>query len=155
MCDYSLERTASRPAKVGDKLTTSSFMGTITHGFAAVEEPEVAICLLPGTEIAFEDEVRYQAFLGRKTKPHRTAIFRRVNEQQPYAFHDALEFPDGSVILLATLPEGQHARVLQLPVSANEPRIVREIQTVEPPFTPLPPARPARASRILELLRLR
>jgi len=149
MCDYSLERTASRPAAVGDQLTTSSFNGTITHGFAAVGEPDVAVCLLPGTEIAFEQEVRYQAFLGRKTKPYQTAIFRRVNEHQPYAFHDALEFPDGSVVLLATLPEGQRALVLQLPVTHGEP-----ITAIPIPVSVVTEA-PRRAPRILELLRLR
>ena len=51
MCDYSLHLVASRPAKVGDKLTTTEFAKSITRGFAAVGEPEVAVCLLPGTEI--------------------------------------------------------------------------------------------------------
>jgi hypothetical protein len=57
MCDYSLHLVASRPAKAGDKLETTSFYGTTTRGFAAVGEPNVAVCLLPGTEIAFEQEV--------------------------------------------------------------------------------------------------
>ena len=56
MCDYSLNLVASRPAKAGDKLETASFCGTTTRGFAAVDEPNVAVCLLPGTEIAFEKE---------------------------------------------------------------------------------------------------
>jgi hypothetical protein len=34
MCDYSLEHVKSRPAKVGDKLTTRDF-GRVTRGFAA------------------------------------------------------------------------------------------------------------------------
>jgi hypothetical protein len=29
--------------------------------------------------------------------------------------HDALEFPDGHIVLLTQLCEGQHATVLQLP----------------------------------------
>ena len=36
MCDYSLHSIRSRPAKVGDKLTTRDF-GTGTRGFAASE----------------------------------------------------------------------------------------------------------------------
>src|SRR5262249_12150790 len=60
MCDYSLHCVASRPAKVGDKLTTTSFSGTSTRGFAAVGEPNVAVCLLPGTEVVFEREAEYE-----------------------------------------------------------------------------------------------
>jgi len=60
MCDYSLHSVASRPAKVGDKLVATDFTKSITRGFAAVGEPDVAVCLLPGTEVAFEDDVRYQ-----------------------------------------------------------------------------------------------
>ncbi len=59
MCDYSLHSVASRPAKVGDKLVVTDFAKSITHGFAAVGEPDVAVCLLPGTEVAFEDDVQY------------------------------------------------------------------------------------------------
>ena len=54
MCDYSLDFVASRPAKVGDKLVTTKFKNSVTRGFAAVEEPTVAVCVLPGTEVAFE-----------------------------------------------------------------------------------------------------
>jgi hypothetical protein len=54
MCDYSLHHVASRPAKVEDKLVVTKFSNSITRGFAAVGEPNVAVCLLPGTEIAFE-----------------------------------------------------------------------------------------------------
>src|SRR5215831_10970013 len=56
MCDYSLHNVRSRPAKVGDKLTTRDF-GTCTRGFAAPEDNDVAVCLLPGTELAFSNEV--------------------------------------------------------------------------------------------------
>ena len=54
MCDYRLHAVASRPAKVGETLVTTSFYGTSTRGFAAKEEPGVAVCLLPGTELAFD-----------------------------------------------------------------------------------------------------
>ena len=59
MCDYSLDFVASRPAKVGDKLVTTKFKNSVTRGFAAIEEPNVAVCVLPGTEIAFEQDVEY------------------------------------------------------------------------------------------------
>ena len=55
MCDYSLHNVASRPARVGDKLVSTSFLNSSTRGFAAVGEPNVAVCLLPGTELAFEE----------------------------------------------------------------------------------------------------
>jgi hypothetical protein len=79
MCDYSLHSVKSRPAKVGDKLTTRNF-NTGTRGFAAPEDASTAVCVLPGTEL-----------------------------------DDALEFPDGQIVLLTDLFEYQEATVLQLP----------------------------------------
>jgi hypothetical protein len=49
MCDYSLRTVRSRPARVGDKLTTRDF-ATGTRGFAAPEDANTAVCVLPGTE---------------------------------------------------------------------------------------------------------
>jgi hypothetical protein len=118
MCDYSLQNVASRPAKVGDKLTTRDF-GTGTCGFAAAENARVAVCVLPGTELAFATPVGYGpgALLGwgRQTLNHRTAIFRQINKERASAHHDALEFPDGQFVLLTSPWEGQEAVVLQLP----------------------------------------
>ena len=51
MCDYSLHHVASRPAKIEDKLVTTKFSNSVTRGFAAVGEPDVAVCVLPGTEL--------------------------------------------------------------------------------------------------------
>ena len=65
MCDYSLDLVASRPAKVGDELVTTKFQNSMTRGFAAIGEPNVAVCLLPGTEVAFENEVSYERFFSR------------------------------------------------------------------------------------------
>ena len=120
MCDYSLEHVASRPAKVGDKLVSTSFPHTITRGFVSVDDPSVAVCVLPGTELAFEAEVRCETrrlvaweWLGQKV-----ARFRQVNQGQSKAHHDALEFPDGRIVLLTQLCKGQHATVLQLPVTS-------------------------------------
>src|SRR5262249_23688237 len=59
MCDYSLHSVRTRPAKVGEKLVTHNF-GTGTRGFAAPEDCSVAVCVLPGTELAFEAPVKYQ-----------------------------------------------------------------------------------------------
>ena len=61
MCDYSLEHLASRPAKVGDKLITTRFGHALTGGFCAVDQPQVAVCVQPGTELAFVGEIESQA----------------------------------------------------------------------------------------------
>src|SRR5262249_31722577 len=95
MCDYSLHRVRTRPAKVGEKLITHDF-GTGTRGFAAPEDCSVAVCILPGTELAFEKPVKYQATLVfRVSTDHTVAIFRQINKGALHANHDALEFPDG------------------------------------------------------------
>ena len=116
MCDYSLQNVKSRAAQVGDKLTTRNF-GAGTRGFAAPEDPTVAVCVLPGTELAFTDNivVGVVGITEIKAVPHRTAIFRQVEKDQPCRHHDALEFPDGERVLLTQLAEGQFASVLQLP----------------------------------------
>ena len=118
MCDYSLHHVQSRAAKVGDKLTTRNF-GTGTRGFAAPDAPTTAVCVLPGTEIAFLKEVAYTSPGSPRSEVQRanfqTAIFRQVNKNVPLAHHDALEFPDGQIVLLTDLCEGQEATVLQLP----------------------------------------
>jgi hypothetical protein len=49
---------------------------------------------------------------------HKTAIFRQINQDDPRAHHDALEFPNGEVELLTFLAQGQEATVLQLPAAA-------------------------------------
>jgi hypothetical protein len=118
MCDYSLHSIKSRPANIGDKLTVRDF-GTGTRGFAASEDATVAVCVLPGTELAFADEV--ERLLPRlwpwhdSAIKHKTAIFRQINKDKVAAHHDALEFPDGQIVLLTWLSEGQQATVLQLP----------------------------------------
>jgi hypothetical protein len=123
MCDYSLHNVASRPAKVGDRLTTRNF-GTGTRGFAASKDARVAVCVLPGTELAFANPVEHGPGLLRwlwKTVNYRTAIFRQINKECAATHHDALEFPDGKVALLTSLKEGQEAVVLQLPTRLNNP----------------------------------
>ncbi len=119
MCDYSLHLVASRPAKVGDKLVATDFPKTITRGFSAIGEPNVAVCLLPGTELAFADEIQYdRAFrlFGKAHVQHKVARFRQVNMDDPHFHHDALEFPGGQIVMVTRLTPGQRATVLQLPV---------------------------------------
>ena len=129
MCDYSLHSVKSRPAKVGDKLTTHDF-GTGTRGFAASEDMSVAVCVLPGTELSFAEEVKClpTRLIARRDKviEHKTAIFRQINKDKVATHHDALEFPDGQIVPLTTLYEGQQATVLQLPA---EPKTAVEAQS--------------------------
>ena len=135
MCDYSLHNVATRPAQIEDKLVTAKFKRSITCGFAAVGEPDVAVCLLPGTEIVFDENVECQPSFGIGILPnkkigHRLARFRQINIDNPVLHHDALEFPDGQVVLLTRLCVGQCAAVLQLPAVAR-PEAREKQATVE------------------------
>ena len=128
MCDYSLHSVKSRPAKVSDRLTTYDF-GMGTRGFAASEDTNVAVCVLPGTELSFAEEVNClpTGLIAWRDKiiEHKTAIFRQINKDKVAVHHDALEFPDGRIALLTSLCEGQQATVLQLPA---EPKTAAEAQ---------------------------
>lgn len=140
MCDYSLHSVSSRPAQVSDKLVTTNLARSSTRAFAAIGEygaklvihdgpPEVAVCLRPGTELAFDENVRYDrafSLLGKARLNHKVARFRQIDLDDPNVQHDALEFPDGKILKVSRLATGQTATVLQLPV-ATEHR--------EPPHT--------------------
>ncbi len=94
MCDYSLHFVASRPARVGDKLVSTRFRTSPTRGFAAIGQADIAVCLLPGTEVAFERDVEcdglFGFFRGRRLQ-QKLARFRQINLDQPTMHHDALE----------------------------------------------------------------
>jgi hypothetical protein len=122
MCDYSLHLVASRPAKAGEKLVSTKFRSSATRGFASVDNLSVAVCLRPGTELAFERDVQSDSswtFRAKRHVGHKVARFRQINMNQPNVHHDALEFPDGQIVLLTALCEGQHATVLQLPAGTQ------------------------------------
>ena len=121
MCDYSLHAVASRPAKVGETLVTTSFFGTSTRGLGAKEQPNVAVCLLPGTELAFDHDVKYNRYWpSTKNSGFRVAQFCVIEPKATDQHHDALLFPDGNTVLVNLLSEGQCVRVLQLPVRRQE-----------------------------------
>jgi hypothetical protein len=124
----------SRPAKVGDKLTTRDFR-TGTRGFAAQDNFAMAVCVLPGTELAFGKDVATVVFgllWSRQRKlRHKMAIFRQVNKSLPRTHHDALEFSDGTIVLVTSLCEGQEATVLQLPAQPTTETEVEEQKRVE------------------------
>ncbi len=122
MCDYSLHLAVSRPAKVGDTLIATDFARSITRGFAAVGQPDVAVCLMPGTELAFASDVEYDrafSLFGKARVEHKVARFRQINMHDPNVHHDALEFPGGQIVLVTRLTPGQRAIVLQMPASAH------------------------------------
>lgn len=136
MCDYSLHAVASRPAKMGDKLISTGFVNSFTRGFAAIDEPDVAVCLRPGTEVAFERDAvidhgfgRLLPSLGFGKIGEKLARFRQINTGRPDVHHDALEFPNGKVVLVTRLTEGQRVTVLQLPA---EPQIASQEETAAP-----------------------
>lgn len=117
MCDYSLHAVASRPAQVGETLITTTFRGTSTRGFASESDPTVAVCILPGTELAFAEDVKYDnRWIWTRTIDFRVGKFNTIDTHIPDRHHDAVEFPDGSHVLVTLLCEGQRVTVLQMPV---------------------------------------
>src|ERR1700712_2168417 len=118
MCDYSLHAVATRPAQVGETLITTTFRGTSTRGFASESDTAVAVCMLPGTELAFAENVKYDnRWIWTREISFRVGKFGAVDPDVPHRHHDAIEFPDGTNVLVTLLSEGQRATVLQLPVT--------------------------------------
>ena len=77
----------------------------------APEDKGMAVCLLPGTELSFADDIRrwsrWPSPWNETVISYRTAIFRQINKDKRATHHDALEFPNGEIVLLTTLVEGQ------------------------------------------------
>lgn len=92
-------------------------------GFCAVgsADPHEVTCVLPGTELAFEENIRqgnsWIFAFSDKEYAHKTARFRQINLDNPHTHHDALELPDGETLLLHSLRVGQTVTVLQLPAA--------------------------------------
>jgi len=125
------------------KLTTRDFR-TGTRGFSAAEDMNVAVCVLPGTELSFEEEVACDSrwpWSKEVIGGHKTAIFRQINPDERRTHHDALEFPDGQIVLLTSLKEDQQATVLQLPRSRD---CMRMTSSWQPRSTAYSLARPRR-----------
>jgi len=92
----------------------------------------VVVCLLPGTELCFVEEVAgVRLWPWSKVVKHKTAIFRQVNQRNPRTHHDALEFPNGRIVLLTFMPEGLEAMVLQLPVTTAGSKAPKRTAYVE------------------------
>jgi hypothetical protein len=137
MCDYSLQHVKNRAVNVADKLTVHQF-GMGTAGFRGADDTgetksAIAVCLLPGTELAFEGPVTVGGLSGvaQRTITEPTARFRQINKEQPYMHHDALEFGDGDFVLLTHLKVGQTATVLQLPAAPKNEAELKEQTRLE------------------------
>jgi len=138
MCDYSLHAVASRPAEVGEELVTTTFRGTSTRGFASERDMSVAVCLLPGTELAFTEEVRYDnRWIWTRTINSQVGKFGKIDPVVPERHHDAIEFPDGTSVLVTQLVEGQRVIVLQMPVTKPIATPASTAETAQP-SRPLP-----------------
>jgi hypothetical protein len=135
----------SRPAAVGDKLVTKR-MGS-TSGFAdpagttneqliyGEGEPvlrevscDLAVCLLPGTEVAFDAPIQTRPYVYGDSNDtnqleHSVGRFKQVRKDEPNVHHDALELPNGDLVMLNDLAEGQRVTVLQLPAA---PKTIEE-----------------------------
>ena len=113
--------TVARTSAVCPRVPDATAIWVVGHADAAApEDASTAVCVLPGTELAFAMEVRCgrSGLFGWKANAvinHTTAIFRQINKDEPLTHHDALEFPDGQIVRLTDVVEGQEATVLQLP----------------------------------------
>ena len=83
MCDYSLNSVTSRAAEAADILIVSTFAGTSTLGFASPDAPSVAVCLRPGTEVAFEQEACKEGSFQRKLGAGSLGSARSISITRP------------------------------------------------------------------------
>ena len=99
MCDYSLQHVASRPAQVGDRLVSTKFPNSITRGFSEVGEPNVAVCVLPGTELVFDRDVECDHALGffpnKKMRSNGWRVSARSISTTPTSITMRWNFPMG------------------------------------------------------------
>jgi len=97
MCDYSLEHVASRPARVGDKLVSTG-----TSGFAAIGQLSVAVCLLPGTELAFRERLQCESAFGFR--------YQRLKTPRAVKIPIATSHPSGGqLVFLPTASAGSRS----------------------------------------------
>ena len=106
MCGYSLHAVATRPAEVSETLVSTRFSTAGTRGFASPNNPKVAVCLRPGTELAFEHDVQTDGMIFRKNIGARLARFRQIDTDKSHQHHDALEFSNGAIVLVTNLTTG-------------------------------------------------
>jgi hypothetical protein len=116
MCDYSMHAIKNRKAVVGDKVKTSDFMRTSSPGLESLTEPGVAICLIPGTGVEFDEPVQHRDIGLNFNTPIPFKIGRYVRKAgHETEFKDAVQFPDGSMVLMAYLVTNQTGTVTYVP----------------------------------------
>ena len=108
MCDYSLHAVASRPAKVGETLITTTFPGTSTRGFAA--EGRAGGCGLSasGNRISLRSTASSTTRdgSGQRARASKLPRFREVEPNVlPSATMMRSNFPNGSYVLVTLLVE--------------------------------------------------
>ena len=95
--------------------------------------------MLPGTELAFTDDVKYDnRWIWTRSINSRVGKFGKVDPHIPDRHHDAVEFPDGNYVLVTQLCEGQRVTVLQLPVTEPVKRPAHTAESTPAPTTTLP-----------------
>ena len=139
MCGYSLENKIARPASQGENLVTCQFSRSTTSGFCDPTNPEVAVCITPGTEIAFAAPIRFTGFWGLGLHSQfygaKLARFREVHVERGGKHRDALELENGGIILLSELEPGQSVTILQIPPSGQLSGRRKLLQTREWSFS--------------------
>ena len=103
---------------------------TPTAATTSVTDPKVD-SWRGGAELAFEEGVGCDTGMVSSWRlGHTVAKFQQVDKNRSNVYHDALEFPDGKIVLLTHLCKGQTATVLQLPASAPVKIEVKQRQFV-------------------------
>src|SRR5262249_15695684 len=145
-------------ARIGDKLVATKFPNSITRGFGAVDEPHVAVCLLPGTEIAFDQNVECEPSFGIGILPHkkigqRLARFRQINMDNARDPSRRVGIPGRAGSAAHAPLRGPGATVLQLPIAAH-PASAEEARFASLHFWPEPATYRETESAILRIKRL-
>jgi hypothetical protein len=84
-----------------------------------ISRPAAKAPTMRGTRVRTRRQ--YNRFwLSTKNAGFRVARFCQIAPRAPEQHRDALAFPDGNTVLVNLLSEGQHARVIQLPVIKQE-----------------------------------
>jgi hypothetical protein len=123
MCDYSMHAIKNRKAVVGDKVKTSDFARTSSPGLESITEPNLAICLIPGTGVEFDEPVQHRDVSVNGigvTLPFKIGRYVRKPGHEA-EFHDAFQFPDGTVVLMAYLVTNQTGTVTYVPEEVVKP----------------------------------
>ena len=79
-------------------------------------------------------------YVARSLLAHKLARFREINRNQRNVHHDALELPDGKIVLVTKLREGQHLAVYDCPLNLMKLYIKEKAQQNQCLKTTLEPA---------------